>query len=257
MIDKKKILASAPSDELKLILSHACDLYTKSEFSGAAFFTKFLTPSDAREIGVRFPSGDVPISFFGGYDDAERVVASFGEVQDMSEYPIKVIDVHQKGGKELSHRDYLGTVLSLGIGREMVGDIIVRAGGAYVFCLSEIAPFIADSLCKIGGAGVSSHVLDDIGDVHFERKYEKRGATVSSLRLDCVVSAACGKSRSASSELVARSFVSVNYKEANSVSLAIKDGDVLTVRGQGKFLIKTDSRLTRKGRIYVDILKYI
>ncbi|MBR2405063.1 MAG: hypothetical protein IKA95_05350 [Clostridia bacterium] len=255
MINKKKILASANSDELKLVLSHACDLYTKAEFSGRAFFTKFLTPSDACEIKARFPSESV--SFFGGYDDAERVVASFGEVQDKSEYPIKVIDVRQKGGKELSHRDYLGTVLSLGIGREMVGDIIVREGGAYVFCLADIAPFIADSLCKIGGAGVRTDVLDDIFDVSFERKYETRGATVSSLRLDCVVSAACGKSRAASSELVARSLVSVNYKEANSVSLAIKDGDILTVRGHGKFLIKTDSRLTRKGRIYIDILKYV
>lgn len=255
MIDKKKIIASANSDELKLILSHACDLSAKAEFSGRAFFTKFLTPSDAREIEARFPSGSV--SFFGGYDDAERVVASFGEVQNMSEYPISVIDVRQKGGKELSHRDYLGTVLSLGIGREMVGDIIVRTGGAYVFCHSEIAPFIADNLCKIGCAGVSAHILDSTLDVHFERKYETRGATVSSLRLDCVVSAACGKSRSASSELVARSLVSVNYKEANSVSLAIKDGDILTVRGHGKFLIRTDSRLTRKGRIYIDILKYV
>ena len=255
MINKKKILASANSDELKLVLSHACDLYTKAEFSGRAFFTKFLTPSDAREIGARFPLESV--SFFGGYDDAERVVVSFGDVQDKSEYPIKVINVRQKGGKELSHRDYLGTVLSLGIGREMVGDIIVREGGAYVFCLADIAPFIADSLLKIGGAGVRASVLDNMCDVSFERKYETKGATVSSLRLDCVVSAACGKSRAASSELVARSLVSVNYKEANSVSLAIKDGDILTVRGHGKFLIKTDSRLTRKGRIYIDILKYV
>ena len=105
MIDKKKIIASANSDELKLILSHACDLSAKAEFSGRAFFTKFLTPSDAREIEARFPSGSV--SFFGGYDDAERVVASFGEVQNMSEYPISVIEVRQKGGKEWAYHGML------------------------------------------------------------------------------------------------------------------------------------------------------
>lgn len=257
MISKQKIISPADSDELKGILAHACDLYTKSEFSGRAFFTKFLTPADAREIEMRFPKLSVPLSFFGGYHDAERLVACFGEVYDNSEYPIRAVMVHQKGGRELSHRDYMGTVLSLGIKREMIGDIVVTDDGAYVFCLEEIADFIADSLIKVGGAGVSAKVIDSPQDIVIERKYEKLSATVSSLRLDCVVSAATGKSRSASSPFIGKGLVCVNYKEASSVSMSIKDGDIVSVRGMGKFLIRTDERLTKKGRIHVDIYKYV
>ena len=257
MISKQKIISSSDSDELRLILSHACDLYVKADFSGKSFFTKFLTPADSREIDIRFPKSGISVTFYGGYDGAERVIAVFGEVYDKSEYPVSVLNVRQKGGKELSHRDYLGTVLSLGLKREMVGDIIVRDDGAYIFCLAEIADFIADNLIKIGASGVETTIIDNIDDVKVERSYERHNATVSSLRLDCVVSAASGKSRSAAAALIDRSQVSVNHKEANSVSLGIKDGDVVTVRGVGKFLIKTDERLTRKGRIYIDVLKYV
>lgn len=257
MIKKQSIILPSDTDELKLILSHACDLYTKADFSGRAFFTKFLTPADAREIEMRFPKGGALVSFYGGYDGAERVIAVFGEVEQKSEYPVSVIDVHQKGGKELSHRDYLGTVLSLGLKREMVGDIIVKEDGALIFCLAEIADYITDNLTKIGGAGVAATVSDSADAVSTERKYQKLSATVSSLRLDCVVSAASGKSRSAAAQLIERSYVSANYKTASSVSAPVKDGDIITVRGVGKFLIQTDERLTRKGRIHIDIYKYV
>lgn len=257
MIKKNDITVQADSDELKLILSHACDLYNKADVSGRAFFTKFLTPADAADIEKRFPKNDVPVSFFGGYDEAERKIAVFGDVYDKSEYPVCAVRVRQKGGRELNHRDYLGTVLSLGLKREMVGDIIVESDGAIVFCLEEIGSFIADSLVKIANSGVEASVVSLAEFEAPKRKYEQISATVSSLRLDCVVSAAAGKARSAAAQLISRSMVSLNYKECESVSKNVCDGDVLTVRGIGKFLIKTDGRLTKKGRIHIELNKYV
>lgn len=257
MIKKNNIVMPSDSDELKVILSHACDLYNKAEISGKAFFTKFLTPSDAADIESRFPQKEIPLCFYGGYDDAERKIAVFGEVYDQSEYPVSAVVVRQKGGRELSHRDYLGTVLSLGLKREMIGDIIVQSDGAIVFCLEEIAHFVADSLTKIANSGVEARVCA-VGEFEApERKYEKITATVSSLRLDCVVSAATGKARGTASQLIARSMVLQNYKVAESVSKSVKDNDVITVRGVGKFLIKTDGRLSKKGRVCIEINKYI
>ena len=76
MIKKNNIISPSDSDELKVILSHACDLYNKAEVSGRAFFTKFLTPADLSDIDARFPKKDVAVSFYGGYDSAERKIAS-------------------------------------------------------------------------------------------------------------------------------------------------------------------------------------
>ena len=111
--DKNFILPS-DSPELKNIISHARDLYNKAIFSNRTFFTKFLTPPEADEVYGRFPKGDCPIDRFGGYEGAERTVVSFGEAEP-SDYPITALKIKNKGTKELSHRDYLGTVLSLGI----------------------------------------------------------------------------------------------------------------------------------------------
>lgn len=254
MINKNTIISTSDSDEIRLCLSKACDAYTKSLFSGRCLFTKFLTPLEAREISMRFPKGEVDISFFGGYDGAERTVASFGRQNE--EYPLCALEIVQKGKIALSHRDYLGSVLSLGIKRELVGDILVKDDGAVLFCLEEIADYISDNLTKIANSGVSVSRCNDDDAKNMERNFEKRSSTVSSLRLDAVVASAISKSRGVAAELIGRSLVSHNYKEATSVSQGVKDNDVITVRGFGKYLINTDEKLTKKGRIHIDISKY-
>ena len=251
----KNYILPTDSLEIKSILSHAGDLYAKAIFSNRTFFTKFLTPPEADAVFSRFPKGECPIGLFGGYEGAERVVASFGECET-KDYPISIVSVTNKGTKELSHRDYLGTVLSLGIKREMIGDIIIDGKDAYIFALDEIAPFICDNLFKISNSGVSCKILAEEENFEILRQYETFFATVSSLRLDSVVSAACKKSRSQISALFPKGLVLLNYKETSSVSAPVKDGDILTVRGFGKFLIKTDGALTKKGRIHIEINKY-
>lgn len=241
---------------MKNTISHARDLYNKSLFSGRTLFTRFLTPLESDQIYTRFPKGDCSIELFGGYDGAERVIISFGEAQ-REDYPISLLKVTKKGTKELSHRDFLGTVLSLGIKRELIGDIVLSDDGAYIFALEEIAPFLCDNLTKISNCGVAV-TIEDPNDpkIKITREYESISKTVSSLRLDCVVAAACQKSRSAICDLFPKGLVMQNYKEALSPGAPVKDGDVLTVRGFGKFLIQTDGSLTKKGRIHVDIKKY-
>ncbi|MBQ4528112.1 MAG: hypothetical protein II998_08565 [Clostridia bacterium] len=218
-------------------------------------FTKFLTPLEAREISSRFPKGEVNIAFFGGYDGAERTVASFGEVFSETEYPLCCLEIRVKGKHSLSHRDFLGSAISLGLKRELLGDIIVCEEGALLFCLDEIADYIADNLTKIANTGVSVRHYEGEA-VKLSRNYVRTSSTVSSLRLDAVVSAATSKSRATSAEMIQRGLVSHNYKEAISVSMNVKDGDIITVRGIGKYLINTDEKLTRKGRIHIDINKY-
>ncbi|MBE7050033.1 MAG: hypothetical protein E7394_04600 [Ruminococcaceae bacterium] len=253
--DKNYIL-SADTPEIKALISHAKDLYNKAIFSGRCLYTKFLTPPEAETIYNRFPKDVCPITLFGGYDDAERKVASFGEPHDKENFPIACIKVISKGSKALSHRDYLGTVLSLGIKREMIGDIVITDEGTYIFALEEIAPFIVDNLFKVSNTGVECAICEKTEDVRIRREYVTYDSTVSSLRLDSVVASAVKKARSASLELIQRGLVLQNYKETNSASSPVKDGDILTIRGFGKFLIKTNGSVTKKGRIHIEINKF-
>ena len=135
-------------------------------------------------------------------------------------------------------------------------NIVLTDEGAYVFALREIAQFICDNLFKISNSGVSCTIIDAIETLEISREFETFTSTVSSLRLDCVVAAACRKSRSAVSDFFTKGLVLLNYKEESSVSLLVKDGDILTVRGFGKFLIKTEGHITKKGRIHIEINKY-
>lgn len=257
MTDRKKLLASAKDDETLKLFSHAYDLYLKAERSKRAFFTDFLSPREAQEIKDAFQNSGVTVTLYGGYDDAERVMVCFGEAENEAEWPILPIEIIAKNSSPLSHRDCLGTVLSLGLRRSGVGDIVLDGAKAIIFCTESLADFVASGITKIGGTGVKTKVLDSVSVSVPKRQYKEKTSSLSSMRLDCVVSAATGKSRSNASALIERAQVFLNYKEMSSQSHIVCDGDVLTVRGEGKFLIKTDNHLTRKGRIFVNILKYV
>lgn len=258
MINKAKIILQSDDDEIKLVLSKACDLYAKSEKSTKAFYTKFLTPLEAAIIKGRFPQNELSINFSGGYEDAERQVCAFYTYEEDVNFPITALYLKLKGkNANLSHRDYLGSLLSTGIKREVLGDIVLQEGGAYVFCLEEIADYIMESLTKIGGVGVSIRKIDSLGEISIKREFQKLSSTVSSLRCDCVVASALNLARSKACELIERGFVTHNYEQLKSVSAQVKDGDVLSARGYGKFKVSTDGHLTKKGRIHIDIYKYV
>lgn len=257
MTDRKKLLASVRDAETATLLSHLYDLCIKAEKTGKPFFSDFLSPAEAEDAKTAFLNRtDVPVSFFGGYDDAERVMVCFGEIEEEM-WPIVPFEIVTKNSADLSHRDCLGTVLSLGLKRSGIGDIVIDGHRAIVFASASLADFISQNITKIGGTGVKLKILCGADVAVPQRQYKEKEVSLSSMRLDCVVSAAVGKSRSTASSLIDRALVFVNYKEITSQSYTVCDGDVVTVRGEGKFLIQTDNRLTRKGRIFVKILKYI
>ncbi len=257
MINKSKIISPSDSDELKLILSRACDLYDKAERTSKPFYTKFMSPAESSAVAIRFPKSEVKLRMLGGYDDAERCICAFYTYDDELCPPVCALSLSIKSKTAtLTHRDYLGSVLSLGIKRETIGDIIVTDSGATMFCLAEIADFIIENLTKIGGSGVRIKELGSDADVSFGREFEDIFATVSSLRCDCIVAAAARLSRTKVSELIERGLVLINYNPALSHSASLKDGDVISIRGYGKFRLQTDGSLSKKGRIHINLQKY-
>jgi len=256
MADRKKILWGITDEEDRLFLSKMCDIAEKSFDSGRVLFSRFLNPGQ-RLLAESRLTADFNVAFFGGYEDAERTVAAFGEFFEKPSYPIVAVKVEYRGKKQLSHRDYLGSVLSLGIKREHMGDILVNDDGAVMFFTEEIADFIMMNLTRIASSPVKLSVTDDLSQFDVERQFKETQTSVSSMRLDCVLSAVTGKSRSQSVAAIEEGICTVNYSPVKNARTQIKDGDIISVRGFGKFVVETNGSLTKKGRVHLKAKKYI
>lgn len=256
MINKKQILWGITDSEDKLFLSKMCDIAARSINTGRVMYSKFLNPGQKLLAESRF-ANEIPISYFGGYDGADRTVAAFGSIDDNTDFPICAVKITAKNKSVYSHRDYLGSLLSLGITRELLGDIVINDSFAVLFCTTEISEFIITNLTRVASAGVKLERIDDLSGLNIQRQFKELSLTVSSMRFDCVLSAVCGKSRSEISSLIGQGLAFINHSAVKNVSAHIKSGDVLSLRGFGKVIIETDNTVTRKGRIHISVKKYI
>lgn len=203
-------------------------------------------------------SSYLPCTNYGGYDMAERMIAGFGEDIENSDFPIKILaitPVKQKFADTLSHRDFLGGLMNLGIKREMLGDIIVNDNCAYLFCLEQIAEYIKDNLCRVKHTSVNVTEIESLPD-DIIKEPESIELVVSSLRADVMVSAVYKLSRSNTSKLFSAGKIFVNSKLTESTSYQIKENDIISVRGFGRFSFSNQLRTTKKDRLVVEIKKY-
>ncbi|MBE7052816.1 MAG: hypothetical protein E7391_00890 [Ruminococcaceae bacterium] len=257
MINKEKILNFANSDEEKIIFSKVYDLYLRSANKDIYTYTSFLTPSEIAKLSMAF-SGEENFEFFGGYTDAERKILSFSPFCNYGEkiYPITPIKIYTKDKKVFSHRDYLGSILSLGIKREKIGDILILDTFAVCFCHSEIAEFLIYNLKKIAHSNIFVEIFKE-NCYNFIKQFKDVHYTVASMRLDAVVSAFTKKSRSVASDLIKKGYVNVNYLTVENASHTVCDGDIISAKGFGKAIINTENSLTKKGRINITVKYYV
>lgn len=222
-------------------------------------FTGFL---DLRQQKIaEYSAGGVmpgSFSFYGGYEGAERKM--FGVFPDyisdrINEYPISYLCVSHS--RPLTHRDFLGSLMSLGIKREIIGDIVVGEEKSYIIIQSSMCDHVIDNISKIGNVGVRIEISDGIDLSSFGNRFEENSVIVSSMRLDCVVAALTSKSRSDSAKFVTSERVSVNHEIITSCSKCLGEGDVISIRSFGKFIIGACTSKTKKGRIVLLYKKYI
>lgn len=198
------------------------------------------------------------IKTMGGYSLAERVIAGFYPKERFDgQTPIvclKIEPLNKKFAEELTHRDYLGGLISLGIERSVLGDIIVSQNCAYLFCLKKISAFIMQELIKIKHTAVFV-AETEFDETVFLQKEEITGF-VASLRIDALLSLITGMSRSRAVSYIEEAKVFINGKCVTSNGANIKENDVISVRGIGKFQYKGTSGTSKKGRLFVTVLKY-
>ena len=200
----------------------------------------------------------LPCKKYGGYDMAERVVAGFGEDIENSDFPIKCLvisPVMRKFADKLSHRDFLGSLMNLGIKREMLGNIIVSDNCGYLLCLEQIADYIKNNLTRIKHTSVSVKEVDSLPE-NIIKEPEPVELVVSSLRLDVLISAVYKLSRSEASKLFSSGKIFVNSKLTENTSYQLKENDIISVRGFGRFIFSEQLRKTKKDRLIVEIRKY-
>lgn len=222
-------------------------------------FSYFLDPYTAHKAADFFRSRDIVTFAYGGYEDAERrIVGFFPEYcpVDKEEFPLKAIEVSYNGkfSRPLTHREYLGSVMGLGINREMVGDICLKEEGAVVFVCERVADYILTGLERVSRTAVKTKELKEY-TLAPKTKKEKR-LTIASLRVDRLLSAAFNISGSKSSEAVKSGKVFINWKEENSPSKLLKEGDIITLRGSGRVKIDSVEGVTKKDRIAINIIIY-
>ena len=194
--------------------------------------------------------------FFGGYGNSERkMLGLFFDEPCEDCFPISAVEFSFRKCDKLTHRDFLGALMSLGIERETVGDILVEDGRAVVFVKTELSDYIMSQISKVGSVGVKVDDAD-LSKLPQGRGFEEKTYIVSSLRLDNIVAAVCRLSREKTRTVIMADSVCVNFEETKNVSLNLKEDDVFTIRGKGKFVLKSILGTTGKGRIRISVIHY-
>ena len=210
-------------------------------------------------VGVQAAKNSrVRYMLYGGYEGAERVF--FGAFPDWCEplpeqFPVVKLKIVNKGNRILSHRDILGALMSQGIERDTVGDILLNEKNSIAFVSATVAEHIIANVSKIADCGVEI-MVDESDYLPWSNSFTELTDTVASLRIDCAVAAIAGVSRGKATEFIESGMVAVNGLEMIKVSREISVGDVLTIRKKGRFIIDNAEDVTKKGRIVLKYRKY-
>ncbi len=198
---------------------------------------------------------------FGGYDLAERQMVAFlpDALYCTLQYPFQILEimpVNRRFAEELSHRDYLGAVMNLGIERCKLGDILIDDGKALLFVREELAAYIPEHLTRIRHTSIQVRTADCL-PASYEPRYEAIKGTVASIRLDSILSLAFPLSRSKLTAYIEGGRVFVNGKLITSNGYRLKEGDIISVRKMGRIIYDGVLAETKKGRYMTVIRKYL
>jgi len=231
----------------------------KNVFSESAVLQHFMNPAEQHEAEtyMKINHNDINYTFDGGYEFAERRLFVLNPDNDIC---VKSIHIKSSGFHTLSHKDFLGAVLGLGIERRCLGDIVVVSDGAVIFLTDTIYEYI------LGGENPLEHIgRDKVSVVEFippydftaDREFVEITGVIASSRLDSVVAVLAKTSREKAKAFISGGNVQYNYKPELNNDTPVKSGDVISVRGYGRFNIKDVTQKTKKDKIRLNALKYI
>jgi len=273
-MDKTKLLDGIPhlDEEDRRRFANALDRAEKARDGHGLTYAGFFDPRQCalltpvltrcgfvcrREAGIDTETERAVFLFLPDYyEDMDTAT-----LRTLDEYPLTAIEIRVGGlkqsGKTLTHRDYLGTLMGLGIRRDTLGDLYPTENGCTFACLKEVAPHITASLDKVSSLGAEASVCGFEKLVVPIPKYKEIKATLASLRLDSAVAESFSVSRSEAQEAVKKGLVTLNWLECRNVSEPVAAGDKLSFKGKGRAKLIECDKLTKKGNLYTIIHRYI
>ncbi len=250
-ISKSQFLYSLDSRH-SVMFAHIFDIAVKSDRYGSGVYGDFLSENSISELLSRKDFLPMEPILFGGFDGAERQMVAFVPDYEEPSFPICAVKISSPMINSLSHRDFLGSILGLGIKREKCGDIIISEKEAFVILSEEISSYVLNSLEKVGRVGVKCEIVS-LSEIKIpEKSFKPITGTVSSLRLDAVVSLFWGKGRSKASEIIAGGLVFINGIQVMKNDFHLKDGDIISLRGKGKATLSVGGT-SKKDRIFITL----
>ena len=266
MVEKNLRLQKITSDEAeRLTLARLLDQREKALRRNIPTATNFLTPREqelAKELLTSMGALEEGI-FRGGYEGAERQIALFLPdyldeklYEEDEEFPICAVRCHYRVEDRPTHRDFLGSLMGLGIRREMVGDLLVSEGSCDLLLRREIRDFVLQNYVSSGRTHVKTEAIP-LAHLHLpEQQRQEIVGTVAALRLDSVVAVAFRLSRTKAAEQIRSGRVEVNWRPCEKGDHTCAEGDRITVRGLGKCTLKEIGGLSKKGRITIRAERY-
>lgn len=251
-----------PEDNM-ILKKRVLEMADKSYRNHIYLFTPFLTPAEFSDCVEELEKNHYHnFDSDGGTAIAERKVIRFGKAEEFGydePYPIVCLVIEPnlaKFAETLSHRDYLGSILNLGIDRNVLGDIIIRGKTAYVICLSKIAEYISENLLKIRHTNVTCTITDKM-PAALEPVLETEQLSVSSERCDMIAAKVYRISRAEILKLFHEKKVCLNSRVLENNSKQMKEGDIISVRGYGKFIYDGVQSISKKEKLRVTVRKYV
>lgn len=238
------------------------DLAAQCQRRSVITHSHFLTPAEQIQIAnIAFmPESDGSSVLFGGTEESERKILFFlpyymtEEDLDWSE-TITILESRCRFGKP-GHRDYLGSLMGLGIRREFLGDIWLEEENSYLFCMRTVKDTILNELKQVGRNAVSIREISpgELPGLHRQMRSER--FTVMSPRLDAVVAGMFRLSRTEGAERIRQGLVQHNYQECLKTDAPVREGDVISLRGRGKGIVSAFEGTTRRGRMFIEVKIY-
>lgn len=250
-------------DDTELLKKRFIELANKSYNAGIYLFTDFLGLAEQAVFSEAKASfRGVPYSFSGGAEGAERIMVRFGDeescgyTQDFPIVCIKAEPVSQKFADKLTHRDFLGALLNLGIERRGLGDIAILNNVGYIFAKEEMASFIMSELGRVKHTDVRASLAESlpVGELY---KTERRKIQVSSERADAVIAKVFSLSRDTAQSLFAKRLVFVDGRLCENTSYAPRKNEKISVRGYGRFIYMGYETTSKKGKLNVEVDLYV
>ncbi|WP_129596379.1 RNA-binding protein [Anaerophilus nitritogenes] len=262
MIDKEKLIKHIKNDEERKIVMKVLNKMESSLKGYTIKASDFYDPYQISLCESIFRNfDDINYKIFGGYEKAERKIMIFyPEYMELQkeDCPICGIRIYGKFSKEdISHRDFLGAILNLGLKREKIGDILIDDGQANVIIFKELYDYIQINLEKISKYKVNVELIPFSNMIQVQEETKIINTTVASLRIDSILSAGFKESRSSIGRNIQYDKVKVNFKPINQSSYMLKEGDLISVRGKGRIILDQIENKTKKDRYRVIIKRMI